>query len=152
MARAHSSSSMYQISTLPSQIIMSMGLQQAARPQTASTAPMIFSHLALDFFAAGDRMALRRAFLAPARLAPPGGFDGYRPDSGAARRSGASCLSLPKSLTSSITRAMGHSPTANSTTMATQTPTPSCFFLRLGHGPQSSFCFSFRLLPCSSTT
>ena len=65
MARAHSSSSIYQISTLPSQIIMSMGLQQAARPQTTSTAPMIFSHLALDFFGAGERMALPRTCLAP---------------------------------------------------------------------------------------
>ena len=64
MASAHSSSSIYQISTPPSQIIMSMGLQLAARPQTASTAPMIFSHLALDFFTAGDRMALRMTFLA----------------------------------------------------------------------------------------
>lgn len=162
-ASAVSRLSIYHQSSSPSQIIISMGSQQARRLTTAMTTPTILSTRAVEVFAAGDRVTCRAAVWArffrltgvtgPVPLFFTG--VGMLPAGSCCSRGGGIrrfCPSLPKSLNSSTARAMGQSPTRNSTAIRTQEAASLLGLFFLDAIPQSSFFFSFFRLPFSSTT
>ena len=118
----------------------------------ATTAPAIFSHLALDFLAVGDFVTFPTACFALLVWAAVS----FRRLSCSRRGGGAVCCffsSLANSFMNSKNSATGQTPRANSATINTQEPQSlSLFFCWLPAMGQSPFFFSFFLLPFSSIT